>query len=262
MVPIIRREGEVTVAGPAKSVVISGGPESISERLELMDGKARTAPLAPGSYTVAVTPQDGYEVDQHEKLLEVAIQAGTNDPARTSFTITALPANVNGLVTDLNGAPLTDRQRASVTLTAADGTTTPALVNGEGRFQIGGLKPGTFTAEVRAANHETETIPALELAPGERKPLTAKLRALDGSIAGTVVDQVGAPLAGATVELLDANGEPLAQQPTVQGGAISTVSVRPGEYTARVTPPMGYGEAVDKQAVSYTHLTLPTILLV
>lgn len=247
VVPILRRAAEVSVTGPAENVTLSGGPETVSLPLTLSRGKAQTGPLAPGAYTVAVTPRDGYSVDQPTKTLRVAIEAGTNEPVRTSFAITALPGRVSGLITDVNGVVLTDQHKATVTLFAEDGTRIPAAANGEGRFQVGNLTPGTYRVEVSADNHETTTIPALDVAPGEHKSLTERLRALDGSIAGTVVDQNGTALPGATVQILDADGAPLPQQPEVTGGTISPVGVRPGEYTVRVTPPAGYGEVVDKQ---------------
>lgn len=106
-----------------------------------------------------------------------------------------------------------------------------AVTDGEGRYRIEGLEPGPQTLVARHEAHG-RAVRDLDAAPGEN---TLDFQLEGGqTLAGTVVDPYGAPLAGALVRLL--SELPSWSYPqTVSGasGGFSFIGLQPGSYAVQ-----------------------------
>ena len=170
-----------------------------------------------------------------------------------------LPASISGSVADcLAGQPLSG---VTVELLNSTGTVLKTTTtNSSGNYQFTGLLPGvTYGVEqllpAGYMNHETDagsaggtvsadvdSITQVSLADGAAATAYNFCDVLPASISGNVGDcQVGIPLAGVTVELLNANGTVLKTTTTDTSGNYQFTGLMPGVvYGVEQVLPNGY----------------------
>ncbi|RKG83556.1 carboxypeptidase regulatory-like domain-containing protein [Corallococcus terminator] len=97
----------------------------------------------------------------------------------------------------------------------------------EGRFEVGGLAPGTYDVQVRAPGFQSLTRTGLGLLAGQRFEMLLELAA-PGRVEGMVVDGAEAPLAGVSV-VVQLKWRPLAD-------ALPTVTDAQGRFVLEDVP--------------------------
>jgi protocatechuate 3,4-dioxygenase beta subunit len=154
-----------------------------------------------------------------------AVGATDKDQDLGALTLVSA-ASIAGIVRGQNGQPLAD---VNVRAQAGDG---PILfgfgfglgrervrTDPEGRFEIKGLRSGAWRVQTESSRHVPDS-KRVELKTGERKDgVVFELRE-GGFVAGTVVDDLGRPVAGARV---------VAQRKSTQGPGIVIEGMTPGE---------------------------------
>jgi uncharacterized GH25 family protein len=117
--------------------------------------------------------------------------------ARTGDTDVRLvlqrPGGVKGAVQDRRGQPVT---HFSVTVGASPGT---LVADDQGRFEVGGVPPGTHKVTVRCPGYAVVTRPGVAVAAGELTDLGSITVDRGRVVSGRVLDARGAPVAGAEV---------------------------------------------------------------
>lgn len=136
-----------------------------------------------------------------------------------------------------------------------------AYTDGAGYFSFTDLEPGEYlvSEEVPEGYYPTSANP-VEVAVDSEEPVEVLfLNAPYASIAGTkwldangngTADEGESGLDEVTIQLLDADGLPVASTKTVSGGAYSFTGLKPGRYTVQEIVPFGY-EATAPTAVTF-----------
>jgi RNA polymerase sigma factor (sigma-70 family) len=109
----------------------------------------------------------------------------------------------------------------------------------DGTFRIEGLRAATYTLQAEAPGFGPSRGPTVALKDGEARADLAVLLAPDARISGRVVDEAGAPVAGAAV-IVQENESGLVWLAAVQAasdgeGRFSVGGLAPVEYSVRVT---------------------------
>jgi hypothetical protein len=191
----------------------------------------------PAGYAVSSLPPDlTVEVGDEEPSTgnDVEVLA----PASLSGTVTAGGAPVPGVVVTLVGP---DGEVVATTTTAADGT-----------YAFADLVPGNYTVGVLPPPGYALDGPAERDATVAASDVTGADFALarPGAVGGTVTDDAGAPVAGATVTVEGPGGA--VELTTDAGGAYVLEGLAPGDYVVTLTPPGGYASAVPDLRVTLT----------
>jgi protocatechuate 3,4-dioxygenase beta subunit len=176
---------------PAEYAVVTLAGEMAGKSAYFNGAFARV--VYPGTYTVFAGGA-GYAASDPQQV--------TVPPGRTDLVFTVRRADqfVYGEVTDQAGQPLCG---ASVEVTGAAGSSA-ALTNGSGRFAVR-VPRGTYTIRASAigfpAQAQTVTVPPTVT------QLRFTLQAAPNTVEGTVRDEQGAPVAGASVTASSPKGE-------------------------------------------------------
>jgi protocatechuate 3,4-dioxygenase beta subunit len=200
-------------AGPIEDAVTDAGGRFV------LDG------LAPGTLELAVR---GHVVREPE-----VVTIGEKDQEVTVRV--ARGATLAGVVVR-EGRPVADARVYA--RPPNDGWAPDTRSGPDGRFRLAGLAPGTYLvgAESIEAGAFTRDAP-LTLAEGDvRADLTLDLE-LAGAVAGVVVDEAGAPVAGARVELSLVGGRDYGWDVTGADGSFEANALSGGgEYQIEVHP--------------------------
>jgi hypothetical protein len=226
---------------PGATVTVSGNGRPDRTAVTDDDGRYLIDDNPPGSYTVAVTPPDGYTGGGPAQ--GVTVTTGVV-PGPVDFTVTRRPS-LSGTITGPDGPAV------GVTVTVHnDGRTLTTVTDGDGRYEFDGLTDAPTEVSV--------TPPAGYLAPQAREfdDLAQDRTGVDftltraGTISGAVTDG-GDPLPGVTVDVTGPTGT---QHATTDADGTFTVDrLVPGTYTITVTPPDGL--AADGPTTRTTTIT-------
>ena len=227
-VPLHRGAVEITTSGDAApmSIVVAGGPDSISKPLTKTNGKYSLTGLYPGSYTVTAKAPENHTISGDRT---VTLTVKPNQTARAAFVVTANDGSLTGVLVDEFNTRLPG---ATVTLTGPDGTSRTVPVGSDGSIDVDGLRPGKYKVRIEAPGYESVE-QSVKIGPGENKQLDVPgLVAMPGSISGHVVDDDGNPVSGATVKLAGPDGTRTVS--VGADGSINADGLRPGKYTVRI----------------------------
>lgn len=178
--------------------------------------------LQPGTYVASVAGKAG-EYDEGTSD-EVRIAPGETKPL--NITLTSLPGNVTGKVTDNFGKPVAGAKVTAGSKTATTGT--------DGTYKIEGLPKGEVTVTV-ARNTEQKYASAsttVTIAPSQTKNADLTVTRDLGSIVGTVKDDGGTPLNSGAATITGPNG--LKKDVTISRGKFQLGGLTSGEYTVDV----------------------------
>ncbi|MCA1595385.1 MAG: carboxypeptidase regulatory-like domain-containing protein, partial [Chloroflexi bacterium] len=161
--------------------------------------------------------------------------------AVTNLTMQFQPllGTISGTVVDAaTGQPVPD---VEVILSPATGTAVVHTTGPDGTYQFTDIRPGPFTIRVHKPGY-ADVNQNIEVIGGQTNTLNFKTAAQQGAVVGRAVDANGAPVAGATVTIVDASGATVS---TRTSGADGTFLERlnPGTYTVNVTA-TGYSPGV------------------
>ena len=217
------------------SVTVTG-PNNISQQMQTdANGRFDAGHLPAGTYTVNVAGTGTYEGTQQQ----VTVVAGQpTDPAALTVNLVrgSIAATVTGPVAPDSVVAVGGPKNESVRLT-----------NVNGRYEAKNLYPGSYTLTATAPANYSVTPSTVEVtvAPAQTATASFGITANNGTVSGSVVGEDKKPVAGVQVELVGFDGKvvPVTVNPD---GSLKPVSVRPGDYTVRVTPPSGYDEPADK----------------
>ncbi|MGH3347017.1 MAG: carboxypeptidase regulatory-like domain-containing protein, partial [Nocardioides sp.] len=143
----------------------------------------------------------------------------------TAYALDVEYAEVGGTVTDETGAPV-----AGVAV-AVPGTGYRTTTAADGSYSVL-VDPGEVTLRFRAPGY-TAAERTMTLDPGGTATVDVALAAAaDGTVAGTVTDGSGAPVAGATVRIAELEG---AQTTTAADGGYALAGIPAEDYLLEVT---------------------------
>ncbi|MGF0118458.1 MSCRAMM family protein [Promicromonospora sp. Marseille-Q5078] len=174
----------------------------------------------PDGYTVTQTPPD------------ITVDVGQEDASTGNDFVLQGPASVSGTVT-AGGDPV-----AGVVVTLGDRSTTTAA---DGTYTFDDVAPGDHTVSVEAPDGYAVDGPAEQTVTVGTDDVTDVDFALaaEGAVGGTVTDDEGDPVPGATVTVQGPDGDPVVLSTDAEGvyflGGLGT-----GVHTITLTVPDGY----------------------
>ena len=261
--------------------VLDGSGDPITT-LTLADGSYSFGGLPPGDYCVvqdqpsgyaSVSDTDGPNDNVIGNVTPIAVTAGSTNVGNDFIEIQL--GSISGSVLaddDNNGSG--DSPIAGVLLGLLDGSGNPVLdslgapvqvaTNASGFYQFSLVLPGSYrvsqvqpsgyasVSDVDGANNnligdETPIVITPGLHVTGRDFVEVELGAISGSVLADVDDDGDgeAPLAGVTLTLLDAAGDPLATTTTDALGGYRFDDLLPGIYQVAETQPSGYASVSD-----------------
>jgi carboxypeptidase family protein/WD40 repeat protein len=192
-------------------------------RVRLFDPMSPTpgfeAPLIPDLATIL------------EFEFEVSVSDSINRPVTDTVVIRVFPATgiLTGVVLQDDGSPVAG---VLVQVVRSDGqAATPAVTDIFGQFVIGDVRVGPNTVIVNAPGFDLATSEIVMTSFGLDEVFT--LVPITTSLAGTVLGSDGEPLDGATVEVVDRNGNVLTDS---TGFELSAITDDTGAYSIDAVP--------------------------
>jgi len=200
-------EDEPVVGAKIMAMKYSNQTSSRGDAVTNENGEFIINDLAQGSFNLSVQA-DGYRVARHNR-----VQVGDVNVLVEMIKL----ACVGGRVTDSNGQPLTNftvvALRASPQNVRGGDTGPPIYENTEvkakvdessdGTYELCGLNPGTFVLKVRSKGLAPRLSEPFQITEGAPLPNVAVRLSEGGTIKGRLVDDEGAPVAGARLSTHD-----------------------------------------------------------
>lgn len=175
--------GQVPVSGVTVTATPVSGPTVTT--VTSANGQY-TLSLKNGSYTISVA-QTGYTPSNPTQLTLTVAQTVSG----VNFTLTPNPSSVNGLVSDLSGAPLSG---ATVTVQGVATTTTLST----GNYSLS-LPAGTHTLTATRSGYVTPASVTVTVNPGQSLAGINFQMSANAAVISGRVSSLGQPLPGATV---------------------------------------------------------------
>ncbi|MGM7702003.1 carboxypeptidase regulatory-like domain-containing protein [Pseudalkalibacillus sp. Hm43] len=181
--------------------------------------------LAPGDYKLRVS-----KAAFTTEVLGFNLSAGETEVLNVSLRPN--PGTLTGTVTDAaSGNPI---QNATVQVTNGLGVTVATtMTDASGDYTVPRLAPGSYTVTFIAEGYGSQSIGA-KIRSAETTTLNVELVKLVGAISGTVTDNSGNTLSGATVEIF-LNNILVASTTTDSNGTYVINNLIPGAYTVSVS---------------------------
>ncbi len=189
------------------------------------DGTYFITGLVGGTYSIDVV-KDNYSAGSAENYL---IDAGDNNVS--NFTLELQIGKINGFILDTDSQPVVD---ATILISNPEGREFSTVTNSEGYYEFVSLPLGSYSLEIIKTGYtasQTSNI-VLETSSFEQEVSINSLQALKAVIAGTIKDESGSPLQGASINLSGSIGS----GSTVSGtsGEFSIDNLLEGEYNLLV----------------------------
>ena len=200
------------------------------------DGRYLFDTVPEGTHPVTIAPPAGYTVDTAPT--DVTVPTDSEVPIALPDIVLAANPDVSGTITaggtGVGGVVVTriGPGGTATTVTAADGT-----------YRFPRLGAGAYTVSI-AAPPEFSVVGSASLAV---TVATTDIAGVDfalaraGSVSGTVTDEGGSAVAGATVTVAGPGGASILS--TDAAGGFAAGSLVPGSYTLTLTVPTGYVQA-------------------
>ena len=239
-------EVRLTGPGPDRTAVTAADGGYVFDDVPVGDG-----------YTLAATAPDGTTASADR---DFSVPPDTEDPIEDQdFTITPDPrGSAGGTVTVAGGGALSG---VRVTLTDGDGNDRVAITDDNGRWSLGDLPPGRYTATVVPPDGaEVVGEATLDLTvPGDGGTVddldfVLRLPAAPDTYAagGLITDEAGMAFPDVEVTVHDPDGETFATATTGEDGLWTVDGLLPSEdWSATVTPPDGY-KAEGSKTLTFT----------
>lgn len=222
------------------TVTLTGeGGRQVSRVVSTEDGRYRLEVPRAGTYTAIVAAPGFRPV---ARTLSVGVAGTAQD-----FVLVG-SGGVAGLVRSGSGVAL---RGTRVTLVDANGDLVAEAVDtdDQGRFSFAGVPEGAYTATAVISGHQPATSPVLVRAGAEARVELFLVGA--GELSGIVRSAAnGTPLAGATVALVDPDGQVVRAVITSQDGGYSFTDLAAGNYTVVASGYEPVASAVEVEAGS------------
>ncbi|WP_342045359.1 carboxypeptidase regulatory-like domain-containing protein, partial [Bacillus sp. OTU530] len=205
---------------------------------------AQTTTNASGQYTFSSVSPGHYNVSviaANFQSSSSGVDVASNGTVTKNFVLQPNPAIVQGTVTDSGGSPLSGVlvEALNETGIVIASTTT----NGSGQYMLNNLAPGTYRVRISTPQFITQII-GTTLTAGETATINVALSPNPGALTGTVRDAGnGAPLANASIRIINSHGIAVAQTTTNGAGNYFIDSLAPGSYSVSFSVG-GYGSQI------------------
>jgi hypothetical protein len=258
--------GKVTLGAGADAsgiaVTVSQGASSTTQ-LTGPSGAFAFSGLLLGSYSVAAQ-KAGYKAQVLAPTATVASGAVT---ALGDFVLQPDPAQVTGVVLAESADGSAPQPLASVTA-SVDNAAISAQSGADGAYALTGITPGSAVVRLHAAGRVDQTIPVLDLRPGEARDLGRVVLALSrGGLSGAVALAGQADASGVQV-VLSGNASPPQSTDTTGRYAFNglpvgvyTVTASRAGFVARTTAAITVAEGASAQVPLLTLASNPGTLL-
>jgi uncharacterized membrane protein len=147
-----------------------------------------------------------------------------------------------GTVKDLDGLPLGD------SLIIMLGSPFSALTNATGHYEIEDITPGTYNVSVLKPGYAATT-KSVTITAGKQSFANFTLQLTRSSFRGTILDENGDALEGATIRLINSQGDEIGTTTTNSTGGFRFADLNFGSYTIKVTKD-GYEEYSDTVVIN------------
>ena len=148
-----------------------------------------------------------------------------------SFEVVEKLGSVSGSVKDQDGDPV---KGAKVVIDDGKGNRVETTTDDNGKVNVDKLPAGDYTVTVEADGY-SKGESKVRVNPGESASFPeVRVKQLPGSVSGSVKDQDGNPVEGATVVIDDGKGNRF-EVPTDRSGNVDVQDVPAGDYTVTVT---------------------------
>lgn len=188
--------------------------------------------LTPGTYTIVLINEDF-----QSRTIGAIIGAG--ETVTVNAALAPNPGSITGVISDaVSGTPL---QGAIVQLFPAQSLIpiANAASDQNGQYTFSGIEPGEYIAAASAENYARGTAGATVF-PNAQAVLNIGLTPNPAAVAGTITQNGGTPVGGATVRILDQNETVLGTGITDQNGNY-TIGNLPQGNLAAVISASGFG---------------------
>ncbi|WP_028596783.1 carboxypeptidase regulatory-like domain-containing protein [Paenibacillus assamensis] len=166
---------------------------------------------------------------------EQSVDLSPNQQLTLNFTLLPNPAIVTGRVVDREANNPIVGAIIQI-LNENHMVTAIGLTDGEGRFRIGSLRPGTYFITVTAPGFGSQ-VQRVVLLAGQLLNTDFSLSSLPGNLVGIVRDEQFRPLFRALVVIFTADRLPLRTVITNEQGQYGVFGLDPGTYTAQFSYP-------------------------
>ncbi|SFS43689.1 carboxypeptidase regulatory-like domain-containing protein [Marininema halotolerans] len=230
---------------------ISTGP-IIARSLTDSEGRYTIPLLGPGTYVITVFATD-YQTD----FTGVTIRS--DQETVVNFSLSPNPASIQGIITDINGTPITGGNNAIRVINSGGALVAMSFSDINGQYLFNQLAPGNYNVIVCAPGFQVAG-GSVTLTPGEEETLNFQLFPNPGSIQGSVLSTSGTPLSGAILRITDKNGVLIAYTLADENGVFMVNELPPGEYTinahANLFQNQIIGAIVNSDVMTLTQIVL------
>jgi|GEM_PF-4515988 len=229
--------GNLTMTGTVKDSHGNAVAGATVRIVELNNGAGlasfQTATASDGSFSFAGLAPAKYNAVVNATGFGTLIQKITFKAGVTAALVMPAAASMMGTVAD-SGGPVS--QAVVEVVNSSNGQALAlALTDTHGRFSVTTLPPGTYDVIVLAAGDQVSEQTSVAVSAGPAKQLSFTLSAAKTTLSGTVIDDHGEPVQGATVSALDATGVALVSTTTDIHGNYTLTQLPFGSYTLQVS---------------------------
>lgn len=232
---------------PGADISASMSGASTQQATSGSDGSFGFQDLETGTWSLDMTPPDGFEVDPSQNL-PASVTVSADQTSNATLLVRQERGAVQGTVVDDQGDPVSG---ATLTLSYPDGSTETAESGSDGSYGFTDLDAGEYTVAVDPpagyavpeGEPEERTV-TVELGATATADFTVAPAPGTGTVSGSVANGT-MPVAGATVTLSSTGGA----QRTVETDAEGSFRFRalePGDFTVSLDPAEGTALATDE----------------